>query len=129
LQADFSGLQNPDVDYVRIVIFYEFVVDLPGDGSTYYFDNLSVDELTSVQLLTAEQVRVFPNPTTDQWTISSPEARIEVLDLFNMNGQRVFTATPGIDQYNVDARTLPSGTYVLSVQTAEGRRITRLVKQ
>ena len=27
---------------VNVVIFFEFVVDLPGDGSTYYYDDIEV---------------------------------------------------------------------------------------
>ncbi|WP_207764252.1 Ig-like domain-containing protein [Hanstruepera neustonica] len=42
LEWDFSGLYNPSVDYVRIVVFFEFVPGLAGDGSTYYYDDLKV---------------------------------------------------------------------------------------
>ena len=40
LVFDFAGLVDPAVDYDRVVIFFEFVPDLPGDGSTYFYDNL-----------------------------------------------------------------------------------------
>ncbi|WP_205527086.1 Ig-like domain-containing protein [Hanstruepera ponticola] len=42
LEWDFSGLYNPSVNYVRIVVFFEFVPGLAGDGSTYYYDDLKV---------------------------------------------------------------------------------------
>ncbi len=42
LLFNFSGQINPGINYDRIVIFFEFVVDLPGDGSTYYFDDIYV---------------------------------------------------------------------------------------
>ncbi|WP_250432520.1 Ig-like domain-containing protein [Hanstruepera flava] len=42
LEWDFSSVYNPSIDYVRIVVFFEFVVDLPGDGSTYYFDDIQI---------------------------------------------------------------------------------------
>ncbi|WP_439151927.1 carbohydrate-binding protein [Winogradskyella sp.] len=41
LEWDFSSLDTSP-DFVRIVVFFEFVVDLPGDGSTYYFDDIQV---------------------------------------------------------------------------------------
>ncbi len=44
LTADFSSLINPAINYVKVVVFYEFVVDLPGDGTTYYYDNIEVVE-------------------------------------------------------------------------------------
>lgn len=43
LVFDFSSQLNPDAEYIRIVIFYEFVPDLPGDGTTYYFDDIQVE--------------------------------------------------------------------------------------
>ena len=36
---DFAG-QNTAPEFATIVVFFEFVVDLPGDGSTYYFDDI-----------------------------------------------------------------------------------------
>jgi len=37
---DFNGVANLSEDYNRIVVFMEFVQDLAGDGSTYYFDDI-----------------------------------------------------------------------------------------
>ncbi len=42
LTWDFSGLLDPSLNYVKVIIFFEFVVDLPGDGSTYYFDDIQL---------------------------------------------------------------------------------------
>jgi len=42
LTFDFSGLIDGNVSYDRVVVFFEFIVDLPGDGTTYYFDNIEV---------------------------------------------------------------------------------------
>ena len=38
---DFTG-QTAGIDFVNVVVFFEFVVDLPGDGSTYYYDDIEV---------------------------------------------------------------------------------------
>ncbi len=42
IEWDFSGVYNPSVDYVRIVVFFEFIPGLPGDGSTYYYDDIQI---------------------------------------------------------------------------------------
>ncbi|MEM9545725.1 MAG: Ig-like domain-containing protein [Bacteroidota bacterium] len=39
---DFSGVADGSIDYNRMVIFMEFIVDLGGDGSTYYFDDIQL---------------------------------------------------------------------------------------
>ncbi len=36
---DFSGM-NTTPNFSTVVVFFEFVVDLPGDGTTYYFDDI-----------------------------------------------------------------------------------------
>lgn len=38
---DFTG-QTEGIDFVKVIIFFEFVVDLPGDGSIYYFDDIDL---------------------------------------------------------------------------------------
>jgi len=85
--------------------------------------------LTSTRTLTAEEVQVFPNPTADLWQISSPDARIETLEVFDLSGRQVFNASPNTNIYEIDARRLPTGTYIVRINTAEGRRIARLMKQ
>lgn len=39
---DFEGVADFSANYNRIVIFMEFIVDLPGDGSTYYVDDIQL---------------------------------------------------------------------------------------
>ena len=41
LEWDFSGM-NTSASFVRVVVFFEFVVNLPGDGSVYYYDDIQV---------------------------------------------------------------------------------------
>ncbi len=43
LEWDFSN-SNTNADFVRIVVFFEFVPDLPGDGSSYYYDDIQIIE-------------------------------------------------------------------------------------
>ena len=41
LEWDFAG-QNNAAAFVKIVVFFEFVDPLPGDGSTYYYDDIQI---------------------------------------------------------------------------------------
>jgi hypothetical protein len=38
---DFTGMTG-GIEFTQVVIFFEFVVDLPGDGTTYYFDDVQL---------------------------------------------------------------------------------------
>lgn len=42
LEFDFSGVAANSASYNRMVFFMEFIVDLEGDGSTYYFDDIQL---------------------------------------------------------------------------------------
>jgi hypothetical protein len=42
LTYDFGTQLDPNVQYTRIVIFFEFDPLLSGDGTTYYFDDIQV---------------------------------------------------------------------------------------
>ncbi|ARN76597.1 hypothetical protein BST97_00460 [Nonlabens spongiae] len=42
LEFDFSAVRNPGLNYQRVVFINEFIVNLPGDGSTYYADDIRV---------------------------------------------------------------------------------------
>lgn len=41
LEWDFASF-NPTAAFVRIVVFMEFIPGLPGDGSTYFFDDIQI---------------------------------------------------------------------------------------
>ena len=41
LTWDFTG-QTGEVEWITVVVFFEFVVDLPGDGTTYYYDDIEI---------------------------------------------------------------------------------------
>ncbi|MFD0931565.1 Ig-like domain-containing protein [Psychroflexus salinarum] len=42
LEFDFSSVYNPAIDYQRVILFFEFIEGTPGDGSTYYFDDIQI---------------------------------------------------------------------------------------
>ena len=41
LEWDFSSM-NTSANFVRVVVFFEFIVNLPGDGSVYYYDDIQI---------------------------------------------------------------------------------------
>jgi hypothetical protein len=44
LEFNFSEVIDPNIDYQRIVLIPEFIDGIPGDGSTYYFDDIQIIE-------------------------------------------------------------------------------------
>ncbi|MCW5518518.1 carbohydrate binding domain-containing protein [Aureitalea sp. L0-47] len=42
LVFNFTGQIDGAIAYDRVIVFFEFIPDLPGDGSTYYYDDLYI---------------------------------------------------------------------------------------
>ena len=128
LNYDFSTLIDPTVDYVRIVVFFEFIPDLPGDGSTYFFDNLRVVEVLSTDEFNATTIAVYPNPTTNTWIVSNPSQNITSVEVFNISGQRVSMQKPNANSVTIDATRLSTGMYIATINTSEGSASVKLIK-
>jgi len=87
---------------------------------------------TRVQDLETDGFAVFPNPVVDRLYIVHNWQLGDVIELFDMNGQRVFYmhvetlhATSPQNTISIDLSHLPSGTYLLRV----GSRVVRIVKR
>ncbi len=42
LVFNFTGQLDSGVTYDRVIVFFEFIPELPGDGTTYYYDDLYI---------------------------------------------------------------------------------------
>ncbi|MTB51084.1 T9SS type A sorting domain-containing protein [Lewinella sp. W8] len=129
LTFDVSAFTGGSYNVVTLILDLGTAGDGSADFTLFFDDIVLADSTTSVRNLTAEDVQVFPNPTSSQWQINSPESRIEVVNLFDLSGKLLMAAKPGTNQFEINAQQFPQGTYLLSVTTTAGRRIARLIKQ
>ncbi|MEZ0609219.1 M1 family aminopeptidase [Fibrella sp. WM1] len=92
---------------------------------------------TAVILATQEAInlRVFPNPTADQLTVefATQQPGPLTLSLVNLLGQTVLTqpetnVPSGQQRRTIGLGNVPSGQYVLRLQTADGVKSTSVVK-
>ena len=125
LNFDFAGFTNGT--YTAVTIIYDLGVI--GDGSanfTLLFDDIKLGAVSSTQELKDLGVSFFPNPVSENLTIRTSD-RLEVVEVFNMNGQRVVFSQSGDNI--IDTATLAAGTYLLRVTTAEGVGTSTFVKK
>ena len=73
----------------------------------------------------ASSLQVFPNPATDQLHIVHQLQSGEVVEIFDMNGQRVFAAPITGYQTTIDVSHLPNGIYIVRI----GNNTVRIIKQ
>ncbi len=66
-------------------------------------------------------IKVFPNPATDFITVSinplTGKASEYLIELYDLQGKKLYTATYTQDEFKLDMFTYPAGTFMLKVMT------------
>ena len=118
LTWDFSG-QTAGIDFTTVVVFFEFVPDLPGDGSTYYYDDIEVTQALSISDYESFSVSSFPNPVKNTWNVSSID-EISQINIYNILGENVTTFSPYMNTYSLDMSHFNSGIYLIKIVSSKG---------
>ena len=119
LTWDFTG-QTAGVDWLTVVLFFEFVIDLPGDGTTYYYDDIRVAEPLEIYDNETFLIRAYPNPVTNYLNLESLE-EISEIKLFNILGQNIFNTIPNNNKYLFDMTEFNAGIYLVKVKSIAGK--------
>ena len=64
------------------------------------------------------QLNIYPNPTSDQLFIDANATDKLNVDLYDVNGRHVFSASVK-DKSNISVATLDNGIYTLTIKTAD----------
>ena len=75
------------------------------------------------------EVSVYPNPTSDVWSISTINEDITSIAVYDILGKNVLTVSPNSKEAVVDGTELNSGLYFAQVSTSYGVRTFKLLKQ
>ena len=123
------GLTNGWI-YNMASIFFNFGTDGATSGEkTYYFDNVAFgDFVLSNDNLFLEKIKVFPNPSSDFWNISSEEAMIQNVEIFNFQGQLILTTQPNSTLGKINNAGFSTGMYLSKVTTENGSKTFKLFK-
>ena len=108
---------------------YRFTDAAPVNGYNYYrlrsedrSGALKYSDIRKVKNTGSASISIFPNPVDQQLTlnISSDKTDRANVSVFDMNGREVFARiTPliiGVNNLNIPAVNLPSGTYIVKIQ-------------
>ncbi len=97
---------------------------------TMWYDNLYLHKNTTagVDDFTAAPFKVYPNPTSNEWTISSTDAVLETVQIFDLSGKLVMTQEVNNSSTRISTTTLTSGVYIAKVTSASGTQNLKLIK-
>lgn len=84
-----------------------------------------IDELSAALMISS-----YPNPTTDQLTFDIGERRLSSIQVIDMSGRVVVTASPAsTGRIDLNVAALDQGAYIALIRTDKGRMTTRFVKE
>ena len=124
-------LQDSITTLNRIVVEWIEITDDLLDSITWLRQLLANCQTgtSNAPINVEHQIQIFPNPVTNQLHITNDWQSGDVVELFDMNGHRVFSAQPNNSQFNIDMSPFQPGTYILRI-TQQGNKISvkRIVK-
>lgn len=80
-------------------------------------------------LLEAKSIEIFPNPAENLLNIKSLNSKVEVVQIFSLEGQELLTKKVNNKVVPMDLSTLEEGIYLLKVKTREGMIVKKFVKK
>ena len=108
-----------NLDYSLLAVFFNFGIEGSAVGEkTYYWDDVTMDVVSSVETIDNLAVSVFPNPVSDFLQINV-DGEITEINIFNMLGQLVKRELVSPGQTIFDVAQLTQGTYIVRVKTDE----------
>jgi len=123
---DFTGM-TAGIDFTKVVVFFEFIVDLPGDGSTYYYDDVKVFSILGTYDNSSLSLISYPNPVINNWNITSVD-EISEITIFNILGERILNVSPKNTNYSIDMGQFDSGIYLINIRSLSGIQTLKILK-
>lgn len=126
--------ENQDID--QIVVFTDWQDPRATDNESY-FDNISWEGLkladgiitTGIAEYELSKFEIYPNPSQDVWTIKSNSQILNSVKLFDAFGKQILSLKPNSNEVQIVASSLNTGLYFAILETNNGYKTVKLIKQ
>ncbi|MGZ2370672.1 endonuclease [Ancylomarina sp. YFZ004] len=127
-----EGLGEIDANVFTPTVIGQFTIrayQLGNDNynSTEATQSFLVDYPTGIDDVFVEEIKMYPNPTTDYINIDFPTDKLKNIKILNMKGQLIKTAQ-AYQSLRLNVQDLKEGIYLISIQTDETVITKRFVK-
>tara|TARA_B100000809_G_C15131922_1_gene528837 strand:+ start:169 stop:1446 length:1278 start_codon:yes stop_codon:yes gene_type:complete len=126
LTWDFTG-QTAGIDFTTVVVFFEFVIDLPGDGTTYYYDDIEVGTSLGFNYNKLQSIICYPNPFKAICNLKADEI-ITQLTIYDIFGQNILSLQPNSLEISLNLSGLKPGIYFSLIESEKGNKVIKLLK-
>lgn len=120
LQGDMATVALADIDGD---MYYEMVVGNERGGIVFFDTPILLDSTDSVEDIRSGAISISPNPTHDIIHVSSVDARIESLEVFAIDGKRLFSVRGS----TLDLSGYDSGVYLVRIHMKNNTVYTKRV--
>lgn len=105
----------------------------PGNDVLYnlYYE-LYEGEPESINTLSPADIAIYPNPAAHHITVATQEGAINNLVIFDAMGRMVLSKQIGVNErekVQIDVAQLPTGNYIIQLQTSNGNGAVQFVKE
>jgi hypothetical protein len=119
--SSFTGLTT------KAHIAQYILVGTPTGSGTVFIDNvLFRKEALSVSNVNLNTINIYPNPATEQVTLSSTNT-IASVELFNSLGQKVLNLNADSNSVTINIANLSKGIYTIKTNTDNGQSVSKLI--
>jgi hypothetical protein len=119
--SSFTGLTT------KAHIAQYILVGTPSGAGTVFIDNvLFRKEALSVSNVNLNTINIYPNPATEQVTLSSTNT-IASVELFNSLGQKVLNLNADSNSVTINIANLSKGIYTIKTNTDNGQSVSKLI--
>lgn len=137
-----DSLTNPDVsgsttntltisgDNLSFIVGLQFRVVMSGTASCNVISNevTVTDETLSVSTVLINEVKVFPNPTTDNVKISLSKVQDFEISVYDLNGRLLLNSKNRGDAFLLDLTSYQNGIYIIKTKIDQKEAINRVIK-
>jgi hypothetical protein len=88
----------------------------------------SFTDILATNSFASSNFKVYPNPTSNNWTFTTTKSQINSIQIVDMLGKVVVTKNANSNEVTVDASSLNSGIYFARIATASAIETVKLVK-
>ena len=132
LLFDFSSFSS--TNNTKIALFFDIQTNFDNtvdpNLNIFQVDDYVFGEFASLGVndLKISGATVYPNPTTNSWSVSTNNIQIDSVDVFDLLGKRVISLQPNTMSATIDATNLTPGVYITKIRTELGIETKKLIK-
>ncbi len=115
--------------------FFQWKVDRYGldtnNGGYLYLDNIVLTKNNPLSIEDSYTFKsiIYPNPASDNLTISTPNNVIKSVEVFNLLGKRIMSQMFNDSQVIISVQSLSSGVYLARLTTESGIKTIKLIRE